>query len=102
MESLGGTLIIEIIEAKLDRNTEALGKMDCYVEVKYKDQVKKTKTHQEGGVNPKWDEKLEISLESLTDKITISVFDEDTMTSDLVGESTLSVGRLTSVDFGFE
>lgn len=37
MESLGGTLIIEIIEAKLDRNTETLGKMDCYVVVKYKD-----------------------------------------------------------------
>jgi len=37
MEALGGTLIIEVIEGKLDRDTEEVGKMDCFVEVKYKD-----------------------------------------------------------------
>ena len=102
MEALGGTLIIEVIEAKLDRDTEGVGKMDCFVEVKYKDQVKRTKVHHEGGVNPKWEEKLEISLESLQDKITISCYDEDALSNDLVGEHTVSVGRLTSVDYGFD
>lgn len=33
MEALGGTLIIEIIEGKLERDTEVFGKMDCYVEI---------------------------------------------------------------------
>jgi Ca2+-dependent lipid-binding protein len=37
MEALGGTLIIEVIEGKLERDTEAFGKMDCYVEIKYRD-----------------------------------------------------------------
>jgi hypothetical protein len=33
MEALGGTLIIEVIEGKLDRDTDAFGEMDCYVEI---------------------------------------------------------------------
>ena len=33
----GGNLTIEIKEAKLERDTETLGKMDCFVEIKYKD-----------------------------------------------------------------
>jgi hypothetical protein len=33
MEALGGTLMIEVIEGKLERDTEAFGEMDCYIEI---------------------------------------------------------------------
>ena len=65
MEALGGTLVIEVIEGKLDRDTEVFGKMDCFVEIKYKDQTKRTTVHNESGQTPKWNEKLEFQLESL-------------------------------------
>ena len=67
MEALGGTLVIEVLEGKLDRDTEAFGKMDCFVEIKYKDQTKRTNVHAESGANPKWNENLEFQLESLQD-----------------------------------
>jgi len=60
MEALGGTLAIDIIEGKLVRNTEVLGRMDCFIEIKYKDQVKRTAVHKNSGMNPKWNEKIEL------------------------------------------
>jgi hypothetical protein len=39
VENLGGTLTIIIIEGKLLRDTEAMGKMDPLVEIKYHNQT---------------------------------------------------------------
>ena len=67
MDALGGTLIIEVIEGKLERDTEAFGKMDCYVEIQYRDQIKRTTAHKEGGQLPVWNQKLEFQVESIKD-----------------------------------
>ncbi len=87
MEALGGTLMIEVIEGKLERDTEAFGEMDCYIEIQYRDQVKRTRAHNEGGQTPVWNQKLEFQLESLKDEARISCFDDDNITRDLVGET---------------
>ena len=65
MEALGGTLIIEVIEGKLERDTDAFGKMDCYVQIQYRDYTQRTTTHTDGGQLPVWNQKLEFQLESL-------------------------------------
>ena len=53
-ENLGGTLTIIVIEGKLLRDTEAVGKMDPLVEIKYLNQTQRTHTKQEGGKDPFW------------------------------------------------
>ena len=51
-----GRLRLEIIEARLTRDTEAFGKMDPYVKIQMREQVFKTKTMQEAGKTPKWNQ----------------------------------------------
>ena len=101
MDALGGTLIIEVIEGKLERDTEAFGKMDCYVEIQYRDQIKRTTAHKEGGQLPIWNQKLEFQVESLKDDARILCFDDDNVSRDLVGETIMPISKLTSVEFGF-
>ena len=58
--------------------------------------------HYESGVNPVWKDKLEFKIDSLTDLFTIGCYDEDAMSNDLVGDTQLSIAKLTSVQFGFD
>ena len=51
-----GTLIVSIIEAKLTRNTELLGKMDPFVIMQVRDYVIRTKVKNSAGKNPVWNE----------------------------------------------
>ncbi|TNV81761.1 hypothetical protein FGO68_gene14942 [Halteria grandinella] len=93
-----GSIRIEIIEAKLTRDTETFGKMDPYVELTYDKDPKlslKTKTINEGGKNVKWNETFTIALKSEEEgQITLKVMDEDIGYSDLVGEAVLEVAKL--------
>lgn len=98
----GGTLTIEIKEAKLERDTETLGKMDCFVEIKYKDQVQRTSVVNECGQTPVWEEKLDFVIDSLSDLFTITCFDEDNVSNDLVGTTQVSIPMLTAVEFNFD
>ncbi len=43
--------------------------------------------HNEGGMTPVWNEKLEIRIDSLTELIKITCFDEDPLKNDLVGDT---------------
>ena len=51
-----GRLKLEIVEAKLIRDTDTWSKMDPYVVIKLREQVFKTKTKNEAGKTPKWNE----------------------------------------------
>lgn len=79
--------------AKLFRDTETFGKMDPYVSVRVGNMKVKTKTHQSGGKAPKWNDTLQFELEN-EDTIDIAVYDEDTVTDDLVGETTLFLDEI--------
>ena len=57
MSKLSGTLIVHLIDGYLTRDTEALGKMDPFVEWQInnkKESVCRSKTHEKGGKLPKW------------------------------------------------
>lgn len=45
---------VKIIEGKLYRDTEAIGKMDPFVEIEYIDKKIRTTVLDEGGMNPIW------------------------------------------------
>ena len=53
-EALGGTLKLFIQRGKLYRDTEAIGKMDPFVQVEYRDKKFRTKVIEEGGKEPVW------------------------------------------------
>lgn len=59
--------------------------MDPYVVVKLGNFEKKTKVHDKGGKNPKWNDTIEIRR---TDEyfLELQVLDKDVLTSDTVGE----------------
>jgi Ca2+-dependent lipid-binding protein len=51
---------LKVIEAKLLRDTEIIGKMDPFVVLEYSGKKYRTKVHQGGGKHPKWEEFIEI------------------------------------------
>ena len=69
---------------------EWIGKQDPYVKVELLEQKMKTKTHTDGGKNPKFNEGFIFTSAAGTDSLTISVFDEDTVSDDLIGTVTLT------------
>ena len=48
-EALGGVLKILVKKGKLYRDTEAIGKMDPFVEIEYKNKKYRTRVKEEGG-----------------------------------------------------
>jgi Ca2+-dependent lipid-binding protein len=86
-EALGGVLKILVKKGKLYRDTEAIGKMDPFVEIEYKNKKYRTRVKEEGGKLPVWNQTLEIPLESLLDEIKVCCYDQDSFTNDLIGET---------------
>jgi Ca2+-dependent lipid-binding protein len=86
---------LTVHEGKLIRDTEAFGHMDPFVMVTYNSQKFRTKVLEDAGKKPKWEETLEIPIESLEeDRIKITCYDEDVMMDDFVGEEEFSVSDL--------
>lgn len=54
----GGNLILRVIEGRLFRDTEVFGKMDPYVILSLNDKKFKTRVHNNGGKNPKWEDEF--------------------------------------------
>jgi Ca2+-dependent lipid-binding protein len=51
-----GKLRLTIVEANLTRDTETFGKMDPYVKFMVREQVFRSKTMNNAGKKPKWDQ----------------------------------------------
>ena len=54
---------------------------------------------EDAGKNPKWNEKVDIKL-NFSESVTVTVFDEDIMMDDFVGEETFTVKELCSLGEG--
>ena len=83
-----GLLQLKIVEAKLTRNTEWVGRMDPYLQF-YLDgqEIYKTATKDVAGYTPVWNEETSIECKDLTTAVRFVVMDEDDMTADdVVGE----------------
>jgi Ca2+-dependent lipid-binding protein len=84
---LGGILTISVLQGKLYRDTEKIGKMDPFVQINYMGTIFKTKTKNEAGKNPVWNESFDIPIQSMGDFLEITIFDEDNLTNDFVGSN---------------
>ena len=66
--------------------------MDPYIQIIYQGKKYRTKTIQEGGKKPVWNQTLFFDIFSLSeDTIKITCFDEDVIVDDLVGTETFSI-----------
>ena len=54
----------------------------------------KTRTLQGAGKAPKWDQVFDIDVKYIGDDMTVTVFDEDVTTSDLVGKAIVKLSSL--------
>merc|ERR1719350_1637165 len=79
-----GTLRLEIIEARLTRDTETFGKMDPFCIIETRMQKHRTRTLQGAGKTPRWAEGFDIDVKYIGDDMTIKVMDEDVTDNDTV------------------
>lgn len=93
-----GILFLEVVQATLDRNTDSWGKMDPYCVIAAQGEEFRTKTHSKGHQTPSWNEKFPIKITDVKGDIKITVLEEDTMSSDLVGDTTFRVTDLLGKD----
>ena len=81
-----GDLEIQIIEARLIRDTEIFGKMDPYVLIETRMQRFRTKTMTDAGKEPVWpDEMAKIDVKYIGDDMHLAVMDEEVGADDTVG-----------------
>ena len=79
-----GNLRLQVIEARLTRDTEFFSKMDPYTIISTRQQQFRTRTLNGAGKTPKWDQAFDIDVKYVGDDMTIKVMDEDVTASDLV------------------
>jgi len=90
-----GKLKIHVKEARLTRDTETFGKMDPYVVINTRMQRFRTRTAQDQGKTPKWNnETFEVDVKYIGDDMKLEVFDEDPCDSDYVGGCTIKLSSL--------
>ena len=80
-----------MIEAKLFRDTELFGEMDPFVTIEYQGMEFRTKTAENAGKNPRWNEHFEIEIYSLQDDIKVTCLDDDFLHDDCVGTRVFKV-----------
>lgn len=85
---------MKVIEGKLFRNTELFGTMDPFVVITHKGVKYKTKVIAGGGRRPVWNDTFEIPLDSHSDELLITCFDEDILQDDFVGEKIYLASQL--------
>ena len=67
------------------RDTEAVGKMDPFVELRLEEDIYKTSIKDEAGKTPVWNEEFFFNLKRPSSKLVIVVKDKDVTTDDLIG-----------------
>ena len=74
-----GTLRLTIVEATLERDVGTADDlvMDPYVVVKNRLNAARTRTIEDGGKTPVWNETIDLNVQSISDDIELRVMDEN-------------------------
>jgi len=94
VEVQSGHLRVEVVEARLTRDTEMFGKMDPYCVISLGEQKFRTRVLDGAGKTPKWHQAFEFDVVSGSDHVSVQVFDEDVGKDDIVGNALLQVSTL--------
>jgi Ca2+-dependent lipid-binding protein len=85
---LDGKLRVTVHDAK-ELASKDLGKMDPFVTLAIIGEKHKTKTHERGGKNPRWEQSILFNLKNcdIKEVLHIQVFNEDLLSNDKVGRA---------------
>jgi Ca2+-dependent lipid-binding protein len=89
-----GKLYIKIMAGKLQRNTEMIGKMDPYVKIEFAGRTYRTHVISEGGQRPVWNDTFVLEVRRMSDRLLLTCLDEDFLSDDIVGSTSLFVQHL--------
>lgn len=77
---------MEVLEARIKRDVEVVGKMDPYVILKLRDDQWRSATCEDGGKNPKWQgQKWTVNVKYIGDDIEMIVKDDDRGKDEKIG-----------------
>ena len=83
-----------MVQANLHKNYDFFTNMDPYCKILFLNQQFKTKTHNNGGKNPIWNQQFTFQVDNIDDICTIEIFDKDTFTQDdYIGKAVLNLSR---------
>ena len=89
-----GELILKVIEARLERDTETFGQMDPIVELSYGDQSFKTTEKIDAGQHPVWNENFTFEIKETMKILQVKILDVNPMRDDIVGFSDIQTSEL--------
>lgn len=93
---LVGSFALQVVEAKLTRDTESFSKMDpyCKVYMAEGEQAFKTETKDGAGKAPVWNETFTFEVTNLTDDLLVEVHEADPVNDDLIGDVKIDLSQL--------
>ena len=99
-----GNLKLTVVKAELTRNTESFGgKMDPFCVIKYRDQEHKTTVKDSAGKTPEWNETFALDIFDIkNDSLNLTVLEKDNFSNDTVGDVTIQMKSLCSLENGAE
>ena len=87
-------LNVNVVEAKLTRDTGIIGNMSPYITLVFKGKKMKTKVKDYAGKTPAWNEEFQFEVDDLSQEIFLRVWDQDMLSSDPVGFIQLKTASL--------
>lgn len=94
MENTNGILKLTVVDGKLTRDTEMMGKMSPYVTLSFNGKKYKTKVHNSGGKSPVWGDEFTLEITNATEELVLRTWDQDLTTSDAVGFVKIKISSL--------
>lgn len=82
---------LTVVEAKLTRNVEMVGSMDPYVIIKVDGKELRTKTMDDAGKTPVWNQDFDVNLPDKKRDVTFQVWDAGSMSDTIIGETTVKL-----------
>ena len=93
-QQMGGIMKLTIVDGRLKRDTEIMGKMSPYVTLVFNGHKYKTKVHDSAGKSPVWGDQFTLEITNSTEEILMCCWDEDLTTSDKIGFTKMKVSSL--------
>jgi len=86
-----GKLTVTVHKARGLKDTNLVAKLDPYVQLWTDGEKFKTKTHENGGTTPSWEQSFIFNLEGKEDSVHFHVWDKETLSDDSVGRADLNL-----------
>jgi hypothetical protein len=92
-----GTLEVLVVEGKGLRSRETFGKQDPYVKLMMDMEQVRSKTHENGGKNPTWNQNLFLNIIPGQTILKVECWDSDAASDDLIGAAVVNLDPILKV-----